>query len=333
MWIGEAIWLCLAASGASFIAQSFYSVFVILKYLGVAYLLYLAWKMWTAPAVVNEGDLPTEDLPWRLFATGMAITLGNPKIMVFYLAILPSLIDLSGITVLGIAELVAVLMVVLISVDLTWVAIAAQARRWLRSFAGHAHRQSGERHRHGRRSNRDCDEMIRAQSKCKCAFLSRSRERERGPLRSNGKGEGTHRNHPAHLPHVTPCHGSPSSPASGRRHNRQYENSRETTGMSELAKYAKDRNIKFFLFNFTDLFGTQRAKLVPARGGRQDAEGGRGLCGLCHLARPDAGASRHPRHARSQCDHSFAVAARCRLGGGRSVDGRQAAGAGAAPGA
>lgn len=133
MWVGEAIWLCLAASGASYIAQSFHTVFVILKYLGVAYLLYLAWKMWTAPAVVKEGDLPAEDRPWRLFATGLAITLGNPKIMVFYLALLPSLIDLSGITVLGIAELVAVMMVVLIAVDLAWVIAAAQARRWLRS--------------------------------------------------------------------------------------------------------------------------------------------------------------------------------------------------------
>ncbi len=133
MWIGEAIWLCLAASGASYIAQSFHTVFVVLKYLGVAYLLYLAWKMWTAPAVVKEGDLPTEDSSWRLFATGMAITLGNPKIMVFYLALLPSLIDLSGITVLGIAELVAVMMLVLIAVDLAWVIAAAQARRWLKS--------------------------------------------------------------------------------------------------------------------------------------------------------------------------------------------------------
>ena len=34
--------------------------------------------------------------------------------------------------------------------------------------------------------------------------------------------------------------------------------------MSELAKYAKENKIKFFLFNFTDLFGVQRAKLVPA---------------------------------------------------------------------
>jgi len=133
MWIGEAIWLCLAASGASYIAQSFHGVFVVLKYLGVAYLLYLAWKMWTAPANVKEGDLPSEDSPWRLFATGMAITLGNPKIMVFYLALLPSLIDLSGITVLGIAELVGVMMLVLIAVDLAWVVAAAQARRWLKS--------------------------------------------------------------------------------------------------------------------------------------------------------------------------------------------------------
>ena len=102
MWIGEAIWLCLAASGASYIAQSFHTVFVILKYCGVVYLLYLAWKMWTALAAVNEGNMPTEDSPWRLFLTGMAITLGNPKIMVLYRAILPSLIDLSGIAILGI---------------------------------------------------------------------------------------------------------------------------------------------------------------------------------------------------------------------------------------
>jgi threonine/homoserine/homoserine lactone efflux protein len=133
MWIGEAVWLCLAASGASFIAQSFHTFFVILKYCGVAYLLYLAWKMWTAPAVVRESDLPSEDSPWRLFLTGMAITLGNPKIMVFYLALLPSLIDLSGVTVLGIAELVGVMMLVLIAVDLAWVVAAARARRWLKS--------------------------------------------------------------------------------------------------------------------------------------------------------------------------------------------------------
>ena len=34
--------------------------------------------------------------------------------------------------------------------------------------------------------------------------------------------------------------------------------------MSDLEAAAKDRGIKYFLISFTDLFGTQRAKLVPA---------------------------------------------------------------------
>jgi len=50
--------------------------------------------------------------------------------------------------------------------------------------------------------------------------------------------------------------------------------------MSELAKYAKDRNIKFFLFNFTDLFGTQRAKLVPAEAAAKMQKAGAGFAGF-----------------------------------------------------
>lgn len=44
----------------------------------------------------------------------------------------------------------------------------------------------------------------------------------------------------------------------------------------DLAKFAKDKGVKFFLFNFTDLFGTQRAKLVPAEavGGMQKSGAG-----------------------------------------------------------
>ena len=134
MWIGEAIWLCLAASGASYIAQSFHTVFVDPQISAASPIFsILRGRCGRRRPSVKEGDLPTEDSSWRLFLTGMAITLGNPKIMVFYLALLPSLIDLSGITVLGIAELVAVMMLVLIAVDLAWVVAAAQARRWLKS--------------------------------------------------------------------------------------------------------------------------------------------------------------------------------------------------------
>jgi threonine/homoserine/homoserine lactone efflux protein len=105
MWIGEAIWLACAIFGLAFIAETFHLAFIAIKYAGVIYLLYLAWKMWTAPVAVHEGDIPEADSRWKLFLAGMAVTLGNPKIMMFYLALLPTIIDLSAVSLFGWAEL------------------------------------------------------------------------------------------------------------------------------------------------------------------------------------------------------------------------------------
>lgn len=133
MWIGEAIWLSFAVFGLAVVAQSFHAVFVAVKWAGVAYLLYLAWKMWTAPAKLEDSDLPREDSALKLFFAGMAVTLGNPKIMMFYLALLPTIIDLASITLVGWVELTLTMAVVLIAIDLAWVIAAAQARRFLKS--------------------------------------------------------------------------------------------------------------------------------------------------------------------------------------------------------
>ncbi len=133
MWIGEAIWLSMAVFGLAFVAQSFHMAFVVLKWAGVAYLCWLAWKMWTAPLTIREGEMPRAESPWRLFMAGMAVTLGNPKIMMFYMALLPTIIDLGTVTLVGWAELTATMALVLIAIDLVWVAAAVQARRLLRS--------------------------------------------------------------------------------------------------------------------------------------------------------------------------------------------------------
>lgn len=133
MWIGEAIWLSFAVFGLAVVAQTFHLAFVAIKWLGVAYLAYLAWKMWTAPVEANEGSLPKDDSPIRLFLAGMAVTLGNPKIMMFYLALLPTIIDLASVSMLGWMELTATMGVVLIVIDFAWILAAAQARRLLKS--------------------------------------------------------------------------------------------------------------------------------------------------------------------------------------------------------
>ena len=53
----------------------------------------LFWKMWHQP-VSGTADLPKRSAPWPMFLAGIALTLGNPKIMVFYLALLPAIIGI-----------------------------------------------------------------------------------------------------------------------------------------------------------------------------------------------------------------------------------------------
>lgn len=133
MWIGEAIWLALAVFGLSVIAQTFYWAFLTIKYLGLCYLAYLAYKMWTAPVTVKEDELPNADSSFRLFLTGLAVTLGNPKIMVFYLALLPTFIDLTHVSLAGWGELTFTMFAVLAAIDLSYVLLAGRAREFIRS--------------------------------------------------------------------------------------------------------------------------------------------------------------------------------------------------------
>ena len=133
MWLGEIIWLTCAVAGLSHIAQTFHEAFVVLKYLGAAYLFYLAYRMWTARIDEKETALPKSERPARMFFAGMAVTLGNPKLMIFYVAFLPSIIDLAAVTPFIWLELTLTLGLALIAGDFIWIFLASQARRWLKS--------------------------------------------------------------------------------------------------------------------------------------------------------------------------------------------------------
>ena len=55
--------------------------------------------------------------------------MGNPKVMVFYLALLPTIVDLARITFIGYTELVAATLAVLATVFSGYILLAARARR------------------------------------------------------------------------------------------------------------------------------------------------------------------------------------------------------------
>ena len=127
--VGDVVWLTIAVLGLAAIANTFHVVFQVIKYVGVVYLLYLAYRLWTQ--AVEAGGVVAEtstDKPVRLFLAGLAVTMGNPKVMVFYLALLPSLIDLQAVTLLGWLELSLVTLSVLAVVFGSYVLLAARTR-------------------------------------------------------------------------------------------------------------------------------------------------------------------------------------------------------------
>jgi threonine/homoserine/homoserine lactone efflux protein len=131
IWLGEAIWLSLGVAGLAALAASFQMAFQAIKWAGVAYLLYLAWRLFTRAPAVGGGEPALAGGGLTAFASGLSVALGNPKNMLFYLTLMPSLMDMTGVTAAGWAELVLTLVATLAVVDLGWALLAARARTFL----------------------------------------------------------------------------------------------------------------------------------------------------------------------------------------------------------
>jgi threonine/homoserine/homoserine lactone efflux protein len=92
--LGLAIVGLAAAFGLTELLQSSPNLFAALRYAGVAYLFWLAWSAWVgerevAPGQISDGGMQI----W--FRHGLFLNLLNPKAAIFFVAILPSYIDVS----------------------------------------------------------------------------------------------------------------------------------------------------------------------------------------------------------------------------------------------
>ncbi|MGF1621890.1 MAG: LysE family translocator [Rhodomicrobiaceae bacterium] len=132
--LGDLTYLTAVVLGLALVAQTFGVVFLIVKWLGVAYLVWLAWTFWrtgiTAETVVAKSGAGGF---FRCVLAGLAVTLGNPKTMIFYLALTPTLVDLRTITFADYAILAALTAAVLLIVLVPYLVLAAKARSLLKA--------------------------------------------------------------------------------------------------------------------------------------------------------------------------------------------------------
>ncbi len=126
--LGDLIWFTVAATGLAVVAQTFTGVIIGLRLAGATYLLVIAYQLWTAPVAAGVADV-VQAAGLRTTLAGLSLTLDNPKVITFFVALLPAVVDLPALSVTGFAEMAALIALILSCVLAGYGLAAARARR------------------------------------------------------------------------------------------------------------------------------------------------------------------------------------------------------------
>jgi threonine/homoserine/homoserine lactone efflux protein len=129
--IGDALFLAAAMVGLSTIANTLGPLFQIIKYAGAAYLIYLGIETLRAarkPIEITATPSSSTSLA-RDVGLGLFVTLGNPKPILFYGALLPTFMDLKTVTVTDFLILMSIVTIVATVVYAGYILAIDRARR------------------------------------------------------------------------------------------------------------------------------------------------------------------------------------------------------------
>ncbi len=126
---GDLLFLMAAVFGLGALAEWMGGLFTIVKWLGAAYLIWLGIKLWRSEPSGPEASNQATASAKASFTNGLFITLGNPKVILFYLGFLPAFVDLSSLTATDVTVIAVVVSLVLGATMLGYAYAASSARR------------------------------------------------------------------------------------------------------------------------------------------------------------------------------------------------------------
>jgi threonine/homoserine/homoserine lactone efflux protein len=132
--LGDVLAVCAIAMGIGALAESSPEWFAVAKYAGVAYLLWLAFRIWTDSSAIaarpprNRGLLAST-------GAGLALCLGNPSTVLIYILLLPTVAP-TGIN--SAEQLLLVLLVTFSAVGVVFFGAILLARQLTRVIASPA---------------------------------------------------------------------------------------------------------------------------------------------------------------------------------------------------
>jgi threonine/homoserine/homoserine lactone efflux protein len=134
--VGDILWPLLAVLGVTWVAATFDGLMVALKYVAVVMFAVMGVLLIRhADRTIAADSRLTHPGAWAGFMAGLAVILGNPKAILFYMGMLPGFFELTAVTPLDIAAIITISFVVPLGGNLTMALFIDRVRRLLASPA------------------------------------------------------------------------------------------------------------------------------------------------------------------------------------------------------
>ena len=134
--IGDALWPLVAIYGLTWIVAQFSQFMAAMHWVAaITFLVMGILLIRNAGRGISSDSRLTKPGLWAGFATGVAVVVGNPKAILFYMGVLPGFFDLTRVTALDIAAIIALSVAIPLTGNLALAASIDRARRLLTSPA------------------------------------------------------------------------------------------------------------------------------------------------------------------------------------------------------
>lgn len=134
--IGDMLWPLLAILGVTWVLSVFAEFMTVLRWVAAATFLVMGWLVIrNADRTIATDSRLTRPGGWAGFAAGVAVILGNPKAILFYMGVLPGFFDLTRLGWPDIAAIMALSVAVPLLGNLVFALLIDRGRRLLTSAA------------------------------------------------------------------------------------------------------------------------------------------------------------------------------------------------------
>jgi threonine/homoserine/homoserine lactone efflux protein len=106
--VGDIIFILIAIFGLVLLVETLGSAFFLVKYICGAYLIWLGARLWRSRSQKLQRQGNSDSSLLESFMTGLLITLGDQKAVLFYMGFFPAFLDLTKLTYADIGVLILV---------------------------------------------------------------------------------------------------------------------------------------------------------------------------------------------------------------------------------